>query len=162
MDLHVRSNSVHCVVAACCALLAMSAMGHAGGLTGAAPADIGAKDGRLRPCPARPNCVCSQATDAHFVKPLSFEGTVDAAMARLKQILIAMPRTRIVEERPTYLRAQAASRLFGFVDDLEFVAEAGQGIVHVRSASRVGYSDLGVNRRRVEAIRGLFSAPASR
>jgi uncharacterized protein (DUF1499 family) len=124
---------------------------------GTAPADLGVNAGRLKPCPAKPNCVSSQAQDeSHRVAPLAFQGSARSALERLKSILKAMPRTRIVLETRDYLRVEAASRVFGFVDDLELFVDAGADRVHVRSASRRGYSDFGVNRQRVEAIRSAF------
>ena len=82
---------------------------------------------------------------------------VAEAQARLKQVLLNEPRTRIVKEEGGYLHAEARSFLFRFVDDVEFMFDADQQVIHVRSASRLGYSDLGVNRRRVERIRRAFN-----
>lgn len=135
----------------------MSGSVFASWFAGAVPADLGVKDGRLRPCPDKPNCVCSQASDAHHVQPLAFEGSADSALSRLKAIVAAMPRMRIVHEAPHYLRAESESRLFGFVDDLELLVAPDAHVVHVRSASRLGRSDFGVNRKRVEAIRASFA-----
>jgi uncharacterized protein (DUF1499 family) len=137
----------------------MSAGAFAGLFAGTPPTDLGVREGRLKPCPATPNCVSSQAQDAsHRVAALRFQGSAQVAFERLKAVLAAMPRMRIVEARDGYLRAEAASRLFGFVDDLEFYFDAPTAQVHVRSASRIGYSDLGVNRARVEAIRKAFES----
>ena len=108
----------------------------------------------LAPCPKAPNCVSSQATDARdLVDPLRVPVSPDIAWSRLKALVGSLARTRIVEQSEHYLRAEVRSRLFRFVDDLEFLALPAEGLIHVRSASRVGYSDLGVNRRRVERIR---------
>ena len=74
----------------------------------------------------------------------------------LKEVLNARPRTRIVTVTDDYLHAQEKSRIFGFVDDIEFHLRSAEGIIAVRSASRVGYSDFGVNRRRVEEIRKVL------
>jgi len=117
---------------------------------------LGVHDGRLAACPAKPNCVSSQATGRGSVAPLTFTGSANLAMARLKHILSSSPRTRIVEESDDYLRAEVSSRVFGFVDDIEFYVDEPSALVHVRSASRVGYSDFGVNRARVEKIRARF------
>jgi len=148
------------LAAASLVALTMSERGYAGWLSGAAPKDLGASGGQLRPCPDKPNCVCSQTTGAQHIEPLAFDGPADAAMARLKQVLLASARVRIVEESAGYLRAEAASRLFGFVDDVEFLLDGERRLVHVRSASRLGYSDLGVNRRRIETIRAQFQTRA--
>lgn len=118
------------------------------------PAGAGAPGGRLAPCPARPNCVSSQADDAaHRVEPFAAPDGAQRRLDRLAAVIETMPRTRIVERTDLYLRAEATSRIFRFVDDLELAADEAAGVVHVRSASRVGRSDLGVNRRRVEELR---------
>jgi uncharacterized protein (DUF1499 family) len=122
-------------------------------------ASPGVGDGRLRPCPATPNCVCSlDRTAAHYVEPLAFVGDADAAMARLKAVLAARRRTRLVVDEADYLHAECTSLIFRFVDDLEFGLDRPGQKIHVRSASRTGKYDLGVNRRRVEAIRRAFAA----
>lgn len=116
-------------------------------------------DGHLAPCPDSPNCVCSQdPRPQHQVDALPYLGESDAALARLTDIVRSEPRTRIVETGPQYLRAEFRTRVFRFVDDVEFLVDPARGVIEVRSASRVGYSDLGVNRRRVERLRALFLA----
>jgi len=108
--------------------------------------------GTLPPCPDKPNCVSSLAPDAdHRAEPYRLAGGVDWAAVRAA--VAAMPRTAIVEERPGYLHAEATSRIFRFVDDLELLRSASGDRIDVRSASRVGYGDMGVNRERVEALR---------
>jgi uncharacterized protein (DUF1499 family) len=125
------------------------------GFPGRRPTNLGVRDGKLAPCPASPNCVSSQATDAgHAVEPLRFTGDAGAAMLRLKAVVQSMPRTQIVQSTADYLYAEFTSRLLGFVDDVEFHCDG--KVIHVRSASRLGYSDLGVNRSRVEEIRAAF------
>ncbi|MPZ44434.1 MAG: DUF1499 domain-containing protein [Betaproteobacteria bacterium] len=121
------------------------------------PADLGVRDGRLKPCPETPNCVSSQTQGKHYVAPLAFADAPDAALARLKSILSGLERVRIVAESAGYLRAEVSSRVFGFVDDLEFHVDAAARVVHVRSAARLGYSDFGVNRKRMERIRAQFT-----
>lgn len=129
---------------------------------GEPPSDLGVREGRLKPCPSRPNCVNSQATEeGHRIAPLEIRGRVEEALPKLRALIDAMPRTRVVTHAPDYLRVEFTSRVFGFVDDVEFSLDAAAGVVHVRSASRVGYSDLGVNRRRVETIREQFSGGVS-
>lgn len=123
------------------------------------PKSLGVTNGRLAPVSQKPNAVSSQMSDpAHAVEPLRFTGSPDAAMAALEGVLRAMPRMAIVETSKGYLRAEATSRLFRFVDDLEAMADPAARVIHVRSAARVGYSDLGVNRARVEEIRKAFDA----
>ncbi len=123
------------------------------------PANLGVLDGKLAPCPATPNCVCSQAGDDHAIQPLRFEGDPDEAWQRLRQVLAARPRTRIVREEDDYLRVECTSLMFRFTDDVEFLLDREAGVIHFRSASRIGKSDLGVNRKRMEEIRQAFAAP---
>ena len=117
---------------------------------------LGVHDGRLAACPAKPNCVSSQATGRCSVAPLTLTGPAGLAMARLQRIVSSLPRTRVVEVSNGYFRAEVSSRIFGFVDDIEFYVDEPSALIHVRSASRVGYSDFGVNRARVEIIRSRF------
>jgi uncharacterized protein (DUF1499 family) len=113
---------------------------------------------QLSACPDTPNCVSSQSSDtAHFIAPIPFSGPPGSALQRLKGVLAAEPRTVITVEQGSYLHAEARSLVFQFVDDIEFLLDTAQQLIHVRSASRSGYSDLGVNRRRVERIRKAFS-----
>jgi uncharacterized protein (DUF1499 family) len=108
--------------------------------------------GTLPPCPDKPNCVSSLAPDEdHRAEPYRLAAGVDWAAVRAA--VAAMPRTRIVEERPGYLHAESHSRIFRFVDDLELLRSKSGDRVDVRSASRVGYGDMGVNRARVESLR---------
>jgi uncharacterized protein (DUF1499 family) len=118
------------------------------------PANLGLSNGRLAPCPAPPNCVSTQAEDAeHRMEPIAFSGTPAATMGRIKAVLVDMPRMRIVTEDENYLHVEATSRLFRFVDDVEFHLDEDARLIHFRSASRVGHSDLGANRARMERIR---------
>lgn len=122
--------------------------------TGTRPANLGIHDSRLAPCPSSPNCVSSDAADAtHLVAAL--EPAVPAAQAwqAARAAVAAMPRTRIVGESDVYLHAECRSAVFGFVDDLELHLRTAQNLIGIRSAARLGYSDLGVNRRRVENLR---------
>lgn len=123
------------------------------------PVDLGAKDGRLRPCPATPNCVCTadQGTQ-HAIEPLTFTGEPAGAWRRLQEVLREYPRTAIITATEDYIHAECTSLVFRFVDDVEFLLDAAGKKVHFRSASRVGRSDLGVNRARMEAIRAAFAA----
>jgi uncharacterized protein (DUF1499 family) len=118
------------------------------------PANLGVVEGELAPCPDKPNCVSSQATDAaHRVEPFKATGGVEATWTKLKAVLGAQPRMTVITERPDYLHVEARSRLLRFVDDVEFYLDRRGEVIHVRSASRIGHSDLGVNRARVESIR---------
>lgn len=128
-------------------------------IPGKRPVDIGVRESRLAPCPASPNCACSDDADArHGVAPLRLAVTANEAWAAARQAVLSLPRTRIVTERGDYLHAECTSAFFGFVDDLELHLRPQDGIIAVRSASRVGYSDFGVNRKRVEKIRGALAA----
>jgi len=124
---------------------------------GKRPTNLGVRDGKLAPCPTSPNCVCSQGADGgHAIDPIGIQGDPATAIPRLRRILESMPRTQIIEEKPDYLRAEFTSQLLGFVDDVELYCDG--KVIQVRSASRLGYSDLGVNRKRVEEIRRAYAA----
>jgi uncharacterized protein (DUF1499 family) len=126
------------------------------GCAGERPNNLGARDGSLASCPASPNCVSSQAGDErHRIAPLAFGGDPDAAFARLKLVLGRRGDTSIIDERTGYLRVELRTVLF--VDDGEFLLDRAQRVIHLRCASRLGYSDLGKNRGRVEEIRSEFS-----
>jgi uncharacterized protein (DUF1499 family) len=121
-------------------------------LTGKRPTDLGTASGRLKPCPGTPNCVCSQDQGQAAIAPLAVGGTAKDAVKKLAGIVRAMKGGAVVEEREDYLRAEFSSGFFGFVDDVEFWAVDPKA-VQVRSASRLGRDDFGVNRKRIEAIR---------
>ena len=123
------------------------------------PANLGVRDGRLAPCPSSPNCVSSQSTDkVHAVEPLTYSSSTPEAIADLKKIILQMERTKIITETSNYLHAEFVSALWRFVDDVEFFFDDHAKLIQVRSASRLGYSDFGVNRKRVEAIRAAWQA----
>lgn len=126
-----------------------------------APA-LGRVDGRLRPCPASPNCVCSQDAGAAHVDSLQFAGDATAAWERLRRTILAMPGSTIVEDGDGYLHATFETAVFRFIDDAEFLLDPENERIHVRSASRVGHSDLGANRQRVEQIRANFQQAGER
>jgi len=128
-------------------------------LAGHPPATLGVQDGKLSRCPDRPNCVSSQDTDAqHRIAPIAFKETPAAAMARLAEVIRAMPGLAIVTVQPDYIHAEFASTVFGFVDDAEFALIPGVNTIAVRSGARLGYGDFGVNRKRIESIRAAFAA----
>lgn len=122
--------------------------------------DLGVENGKLMPCPKTPNCVSSQAADKqHYIEPVYFSGNQVQAKDRLLQVLKSEKRTKILTEQEKYIRVEFTSALFRFVDDVEFYIlekQSEETVIHVRSASRVGSSDLGVNRKRVERIRSKF------
>ena len=116
---------------------------------------------RLAGCPGRPNCVSSEARDAgHAVDPLLLNGDPAAAWEGIRDRVCRLPRIKVVRANDTYLHVTVKSRWFGFVDDLELLWESGTNRVAIRSASRTGYSDLGVNRRRVEQLRSQLKQAA--
>lgn len=127
--------------------------------SGKRPSSLGVTDAGLAPCPSSPNCVSSDATDdVHRVEALALTGAPEEAWGSLREEVARWPRTTVVEDTGSYLHAECASALFGFVDDLELHLRASDGVIAVRSASRVGYGDLGVNRRRVEGLREALRA----
>jgi uncharacterized protein (DUF1499 family) len=153
------------IVAVVLAVLVLLA-GQAGLLAGRAPDNLGLRDGRLKPPSKTPNSVSSQADlwpehpqrEYARIAPLAFGGDGAAAMARLKRVVEAMPGARLIEARDDYLYAQFTTRLMKYTDDAEFVLDRAAGVIHLRSASRLGRKDFGVNRARIEAIRARFAA----
>ena len=127
--------------------------------SGSRPANLGIQAGKLAACPATPNCVSSQAADGtHTIAPLTYTSTREAAFAKLKSVVRSLPRTQIITETDTYIYAEFTSKLMGFVDDVEFALDPASSAIQVRSASRLGESDLGVNRDRIQAIRAALAA----
>ena len=109
---------------------------------------------RLGPCPSSPNCVSTQAQDQeHSIAPFRYQKSKTEATQTLKTAVLSLPRTKLVEEDENYLHYEFTSLLLRFVDDVEFLFDDGTKTIHFRSASRVGHSDFGVNRRRMEEIR---------
>jgi len=132
------------------ALLALSLFSCAG----KRPSDIGVTNDRLAACPSSPNCVSSQADDRiHGIPAFALVTEPDRAWSGARQAVLELPRTEIVAEEPGYLHAECRSALMGFVDDLELHLRPEESRIDVRSASRLGYGDMGVNRRRVEQLR---------
>jgi uncharacterized protein (DUF1499 family) len=124
---------------------------------GCARSVTGIQDSRLMPCPRSPNCVSSYETDAsHQTEPLTYTGPREKAMNAVLSILGAMPEASIITSGADYVHAEFRSQIFQFVDDVEFQFVKASPVIHIRSASRVGYSDLGANKKRVELIRTLF------
>lgn len=111
----------------------------------------------LASCPSSPNCVSSADAGRHGIAPFAIRGDAATAWRTLRDVLEAAPRVRIVSADDRYIHAEATTRLLRFTDDVEFLLDADAGEIGVRSASRVGYSDLGANRRRVEALRDTLA-----
>ena len=124
---------------------------------GTRPDNLGVTDGKLASCPASPNCVVSQGADEeHSVAPITYSTDRATALKNLVDIIGVVPRTKIVQQSDDYILAESESRLMGFVDDTEFYLPKGENVIHARAAARLGESDLGVNRRRIEQVRLAF------
>ena len=125
------------------------------------PPGLGLTNGRLAACPISPNCVSSQADPAdavHYVPPFRFDGNHAEAWRKLIAIVRSQSRVRIIHESDTYLHAECTTALMRFVDDLELLLSPTEQYIDVRCASRIGWSDLGANRKRVVSIRRQFEA----
>ena len=152
----------------CLALLVAAAVAiQAGMLGGSRPADIGVGNGRLKPPSPTRNSVSSQAAlypdhpqrASADIKPLPVRhGSAAASLQALAAVLASMPDVKLVQQGPDYLHAEAKTRWLKFVDDLEFWFDPARGVIEVRSASRLGREDFGVNRERIEAIRAAYLA----
>jgi uncharacterized protein (DUF1499 family) len=147
-------------------VLAAILAGRFGWLQGRAPADLGVRDGRLKPPARTPNSVSSQArlypqhprhAEAQ-IEPLHYTGDPRAAFARLKAVVEAMPGAAVQRSEPGYLYATYTTPLMRFVDDVEFALDPAAGVIEVRSASRLGHGDRGLNRERIEDLRRRFDA----
>jgi uncharacterized protein (DUF1499 family) len=123
---------------------------------GKRPQNLGYGTGGLAPCKRTPNCVSSQADpkdELHYIAPIVLK---HGAIAAVRKAVESMPRTSILQAEPDYLYAEFRSKLMGFVDDVEFLVDPAKGVVHVRSASRLGRRDFGVNRERIEQLRSML------
>ncbi len=147
------------------ALLAVVA-GQLGLLQRTPPTDLGARDGRLKPPSMTENSVTSQAAlypdhpqrNYADIAPLAVKGDGPATLARIKAIVESMSGAKVVKSDPDYLYAQFATQFMKFVDDVEFWFDPASSVIQVRSASRVGRRDFGVNRKRIEAVRVELAA----
>jgi uncharacterized protein (DUF1499 family) len=133
--------------------------------SGTRPGNLGVHDGRLAPPKRTPNNVNSQidknADAEHYIEPLRYAGDAGQAWSALRRIVDGMQRVKVVKSEADYLYAEFASKLMGFVDDTEFYLDEKAGVIHVRSASRLGRRDFGVNRQRIEYIRAKLAQAAS-
>ena len=115
---------------------------------------LGIDNGHLISCPASDNCVVSQNADAnHNIEPITYHVDREKAKEVLLKVLTVVPRTEVIEQTDNYIHPLSKSRIFKFVDGVEFYLPVHESVIHIRSASRVGESDLGVNPRRMEQIR---------
>ena len=120
------------------------------------PGNLGVMGGRFAPCKRSPNCVSSQADPSdteHYIAPIAFRGD---AIGAVRNVVQSLPRTRLIAADSHYLYAEFRSRLLRYVDDVEFHYDEKTGVIHVRSASRLGRRDFGVNRKRIEQLRRLI------
>ena len=123
------------------------------------PDDLGASGGLLGGCPESPNCVSSASPasdEQHSIAPFAVQGDGQAAWTALVAAVASLPRAEIVKNEGGYLQAVQTSALMRYNDDFEFLLDSGAGVIHVRSASRVGYGDMGVNRDRIETVRAAL------
>ena len=121
------------------------------------PDNLGLKNNLLLSCPKSPNCVLSQVSDPkHQIHPIHYTSSVKIAKERLNQVILSMVDTRIITQNKVYLHVEFTTRWLRFIDDVEFYFPESEALIHLRSASRSGYWDLGVNRKRVEEIRSRF------
>ncbi|MCL4867458.1 MAG: DUF1499 domain-containing protein [Anaerolineae bacterium] len=123
------------------------------------PAGLGVQHGRLTPCPNVPNCVSTLAeAPPQAMLPWPMPGDAAAAQSRLLILIEEQPRTRVITITPTYLHVEFRSLVWGFVDDVEFYLDEPAGVIHFRSASRLGSGDMGVNRARMERLAAAWAA----
>ena len=142
------------------------AAGQLGLLQGKAPTDLSVRDGKLKPPSMTENSVTSQAAlypdhpqrKYAEIAPLPVKGDGPATLARIKAIVEGMDGAKVIKSEPDYLYAQFTTKLMKFVDDVEFWYDPAANVIQVRSASRVGRGDLGVNRKRIEAVRSALGA----
>ena len=143
------------------------AAGQLGFLQGTAPTDLGVRDGKLKPPSMTENSVTSQAAlypdhpqrKYADIAPLPVKGEGPATIAQIKAIVEGMDGAKVVKSEPGYLYAQFTTKLMKYVDDVEFWFDPAAIVIQVRSASRVGRGDLGVNRKRIEAVRAALDPP---
>ena len=118
---------------------------------------IGIINGKFHPCPKSPNCVSTQSTDEkHKMSPLSYNTSLEEAKSKILKIINSLKRTRIITDTNNYMHIEFRTAVFRFVDDVEFYFDDSDKIIHFRSAARLGYSDMGVNKKRMENITKLF------
>ena len=118
---------------------------------------IGIVDGKFHPCPDTPNCVSTQAADnKHKIDPIQYSGSLSEAKEKIVKIINSLKRSKIITNKENYIHAEFRTATFRFVDDVEFLFDDSEKIIHFRSRARLGISDMGVNRKRMEIIRKKF------
>jgi uncharacterized protein (DUF1499 family) len=164
--LKLRRVAMHFVIWLALAVVAVLLAARFGAFAGRMPDNLGVRDGKLKPPSRTPNSVSSQADlwpdapqrDYARIAPLPLSGDAKATIARIAALVEDLPGARIVERREDYLYVQFTTALMRYVDDVEFWVDPAAGVVQVRSASRLGSKDFGVNRARVELIRARLAA----
>jgi len=154
------------LIGVCALALAVLLAAQLGAFSGQPPGNMGPRDGKLRPPSKTPNSVSSQADlwpqhpmrDDARIAPLAVQGSGPATLARLRKIAEALPGAKVIEARDDYLYVQFTTRWMKFVDDAEFWFDPAHNVVQLRSASRVGSKDFGVNRARIETLRQALAA----
>lgn len=122
------------------------------------PENLGIVMGKLTPCPETPNCVSTTSKNPNQkMDPIPFQGSPAEAMQRLVSVVEAMPRSKVISQRENYLYVEFTSLIFRYVDDVEFLIDSQNNRIDFRSASRVGHSDLGANRKRMSTISERFT-----
>ena len=118
---------------------------------------IGIIEGKFHPCPNTPNCVSTQATsNEHKIDPIQFSGTLNEAKEKVIKIVNSLKRSKIITNKENYIHAEFRTATFRFVDDVEFLFDYSEKVIHFRSRARLGYSDMGVNRKRMEKISEIY------
>ncbi len=126
-------------------------------LSASRPQNLGVHDGRLAAPPGTPNCVSTQTDDrTYWMAPLEYSGSAELAWRTLQQVVAEVPRATVVSDDGGYMHVEVSTAVFRFTDDVEFLLDADGGRIHFRSASRVGHSDLGANRNRMDRVREQF------
>jgi uncharacterized protein (DUF1499 family) len=163
--LKLKRIAMHLVIWIALAVVALLLAARVGVFSGKAPTNIGVRDGKLKPPATTPNSVTSQADlwpdaprkDEARIAPIALQGDGKATISKVAKVIEDLPGSHIVERRDDYLYAQFTTPLMRFVDDVEFWFDPTAGVVQVRSASRVGRKDFGVNRARIENIRARLA-----
>jgi len=118
---------------------------------------IGIVDNKFYPCPDTPNCVSTQATDnKHKIDPIQYSGSLSDVKEKIIKIINSLKRSKIITNKDNYIHVEFRTATFRFVDDVEFLFDDSEKIIHFRSRARLGYSDMGVNRKRMENIRNMY------
>jgi len=118
---------------------------------------IGIVDGKFYPCPNSPNCVSTQATnEKHKIDPINYSGSLNEAKENITKIINSLKRSKIITDKENYIHVEFRTATFKFVDDVEFLFDDSEKKIHFRSRARLGYSDMGVNRKRMEKISEMY------